>query len=44
VLKDLIEAGKVTPVLGDTYPMNRAAEALDRIGDGHARGKVVITV
>lgn len=44
VLKDLIEAGKVTPVMGDTYPLNRAAEALDRIGDGHARGKVVITV
>jgi NADPH:quinone reductase-like Zn-dependent oxidoreductase len=43
-LKDLIEAGKVTPVMGGTYPLSRTAEALDRIGRGHARGKVVITV
>jgi NADPH:quinone reductase-like Zn-dependent oxidoreductase len=44
VLKDLIEGGKVTPVIGGTYPLSRTAEALDRIGRGHARGKVVITV
>lgn len=44
VLKDLIEAGKVTPVIGKTYPLSRAGEALDRMGDGHAQGKVVITV
>jgi len=44
VLKDLIEAGKVTPVVDRTYPLSRAAEAVDRIGGGHARGKVVITV
>jgi NADPH:quinone reductase-like Zn-dependent oxidoreductase len=43
-LKDLIEAGKVTPVLGRSYPLSRAPEALDRIGEGHAQGKVVITV
>jgi NADPH:quinone reductase-like Zn-dependent oxidoreductase len=43
-LKDLIEAGKVTPVLRGTYPLSRAAEAVDRMGDGHAQGKVVITV
>jgi NADPH:quinone reductase-like Zn-dependent oxidoreductase len=43
-LRDLIEAGKVRPVMGDTYPLARTAEALDRIGKGHARGKVVITV
>jgi NADPH:quinone reductase-like Zn-dependent oxidoreductase len=44
VLKDLIEAGKVTPVLDRTYPLSRAAEAIDQIGGGHARGKVVIAV
>jgi NADPH:quinone reductase-like Zn-dependent oxidoreductase len=44
VLKDLIEAGKVTPVLERAYPLDRTAEAVDRIGGGHARGKVVITV
>ena len=43
-LRDLIEAGKVTPVLDRTYPLSHAAEAIDRIGDGHAQGKVVITV
>jgi NADPH:quinone reductase-like Zn-dependent oxidoreductase len=44
VLKDLIEAGKVTPVLDGTYPLSRTAEAVDRIGRGHAQGKVVISV
>ncbi len=43
-LKDLIEAGKVTPVMGGSYPLSRTAEALDRVGHGHAQGKVVITV
>ena len=44
VLKELIEAGKVTPILDRTYPLTRAAEAVDHIGQGHAQGKVVITV
>jgi NADPH:quinone reductase-like Zn-dependent oxidoreductase len=43
-LKQLIEAGKVMPVLGGTYPLGSAGEALDHVGDGHAQGKVVITV
>jgi NADPH:quinone reductase-like Zn-dependent oxidoreductase len=43
-LKDMIEAGKVAPVVGRTYPLSRTAEALDQVGGGHARGKVVITV
>jgi NADPH:quinone reductase-like Zn-dependent oxidoreductase len=43
-LADLIEAGKVTPVLDRTYPLDRAAEAIDHIGDGHAQGKVAISV
>ena len=43
-LKELIEAGKVTPVIDKTYPLNETAEALGYYGQGHARGKVVITV
>jgi NADPH:quinone reductase-like Zn-dependent oxidoreductase len=44
VLKELIESGKVTPVVGATYPLSRTAEALRHFGEGHARGKIVITV
>jgi NADPH:quinone reductase-like Zn-dependent oxidoreductase len=43
-LKDLIEAGKVTPVIGRTYPLSETRQAIDRAGLGHPRGKVVITV
>jgi NADPH:quinone reductase-like Zn-dependent oxidoreductase len=43
-LKDLVEAGKVTPVMDRTYPLSRTAEAVDHIGDGHAQGKVAISV
>jgi NADPH:quinone reductase-like Zn-dependent oxidoreductase len=44
VLKDLIEAGKVTPVIGRTFPLSQAAQALDHVGAGHAQGKVAISV
>ena len=44
VLKDLIEAGKVTPVMDRAYPLGRAPEAIRYLEEGHARGKVVITV
>ncbi len=44
VLKDLIEAGKVTPVIDGTYPLSGVPEAVAHVGDGHARGTVVITV
>jgi NADPH:quinone reductase-like Zn-dependent oxidoreductase len=44
VIKELIEAGKVKPVIDRRYPLNEAAEALRYLGAGHARGKVVITV
>ncbi|MEI6171485.1 MAG: NAD(P)-dependent alcohol dehydrogenase, partial [bacterium] len=43
VLRDLIESGKLTPVVGRTYPLSRASEALSYFGEGHAEGKVVIT-
>jgi NADPH:quinone reductase-like Zn-dependent oxidoreductase len=44
VLRELIEAGKVTPVIERTYPLGEAHLALDHVGAGHARGKVVIAV
>ena len=43
-LKELIEAGKVTPVIDRTYPLAEAPEALRYLEEGHARGKVVITM
>jgi NADPH:quinone reductase-like Zn-dependent oxidoreductase len=43
-LKELIEAGKVTPVLDRTYPLSSAAQAIDHVGTGHAQGKTAITV
>ncbi len=44
VLKELVEAGSVTPVVDRTYPLSEAAEAIRYLEQGHARGKVVITV
>jgi NADPH:quinone reductase-like Zn-dependent oxidoreductase len=41
---ELIDAGKVTPVLGRTYPLADTAAGLHHLEEGHARGKVVITV
>ena len=43
-LADLIEAGKVTPVIDRCYPLADAAAAMRHLETGHARGKVVITV
>jgi NADPH:quinone reductase-like Zn-dependent oxidoreductase len=44
VLKELIESGKVTPVIDRTYPLSEVPEAIRYLEEGHARGKVVITV
>jgi NADPH:quinone reductase-like Zn-dependent oxidoreductase len=44
VLKGLIEGGKVRPVIDTMYPLSRAAEAISHVGQGHARGTVVITM
>lgn len=43
-VKDLIEAGKVTPVIDRTYPLVNTVEAVRYVGAGHAAGKVVIHV
>jgi NADPH:quinone reductase-like Zn-dependent oxidoreductase len=43
-MKELIEAGKVVPVIAKVYPLSEAATALRSYEDGHAQGKVVIAV
>ena len=44
VLVELMEAGKLTPVVGATYPLADAGPAIEAAGSGHARGKIVVTV
>ena len=44
VLRDLLLAGKISPVIDRTYPFNEVPEAIRYLEQGHARGKVVITV
>jgi NADPH:quinone reductase-like Zn-dependent oxidoreductase len=43
-LRELLEAGTVMPVVERTYPLREAAHALRYLGQGHARGKLVVTV
>jgi NADPH:quinone reductase-like Zn-dependent oxidoreductase len=44
LLRELIEAGKVTPVIDKTYSLSEAAQAIRYLETGRARGKVVITL
>ena len=44
VLKELIEAGKVTPVIGSTFPLEKVRDAVQHMELGHARGRIVITI
>jgi NADPH:quinone reductase-like Zn-dependent oxidoreductase len=44
VMKELLEAGKVVPVIDRCYPLDETAEAIRYLEGEHARGKVVITI
>jgi NADPH:quinone reductase-like Zn-dependent oxidoreductase len=44
VLKELIESGKITPLIDKTYPLSEVPEAIRYLQHGRAQGKVVITV
>jgi len=43
-IKELLEAGKVVPVIDRRYPLGEVPEAIRYLEEGHAQGKVVITV
>ncbi|MGH7687018.1 MAG: NAD(P)-dependent alcohol dehydrogenase [Candidatus Dormibacteria bacterium] len=43
-LRNLMQTGTVTPAIDGTYPLANAAQAVARVGGGHARGKVVVTM
>ena len=44
VLKGMVEAGQIKPVIGRTYPLDDTVEALRHVASGHARGKVALAV
>lgn len=44
VLADLLQSGKITPVIDKTYKLNQTADALRYLEQGHARGKVVVKI
>ena len=43
-LRELLEAGKVTPAVSGTYPLAEVPEAIRQLVEGHRGGKLVITV
>ncbi len=44
VLKEFLEAGKITPVIDRTYPLSEVPDAIRYLEEGHAQGKIIITV
>jgi NADPH:quinone reductase-like Zn-dependent oxidoreductase len=44
ILADMMQSGKVTPVIDRTYPLSQIADAIRYLEQGHAHGKVVITM
>jgi NADPH:quinone reductase-like Zn-dependent oxidoreductase len=44
LLKDLLESGRIAPVVDRIYPLRETPAAVEYVGRGHARGKVVISV
>jgi NADPH:quinone reductase-like Zn-dependent oxidoreductase len=44
VLRELVEAGKVRPVIDGSYPLRETPRAIDHVATGHARGTVVVAI
>ncbi len=44
VLAEYVADGRLLPTVGATFPLERAGDAVDAVGSGHSRGKVVVTV
>jgi NADPH:quinone reductase-like Zn-dependent oxidoreductase len=44
IIQEFLQSGKVTPVIDRNYPLSDVPEAIRYLEEGHARGKVVITV
>ena len=44
LMKELLESGKVVPIIDKCYRLSEVADALRYFGEGHAKGKVVISV
>jgi len=44
IMKEMLEAGKVKPVIDRCYPLSEVPDAIRYLEEGHAQGKVVITV
>jgi NADPH:quinone reductase-like Zn-dependent oxidoreductase len=43
-LRDLLDGGRLTPVIDRTFPLRDAPDAIRYLADGRVRGKVVITI
>ena len=43
-LRELLEAGTIRPVVDRRYPLSDVADAFRHLGEGHARGKIVVTM
>jgi len=43
-LKELLESGKVAPVVDKTYPLNEVPSAMSYLLEGHAHGKIVVQI
>jgi NADPH:quinone reductase-like Zn-dependent oxidoreductase len=44
LLKDMIESGRLCTVVDRVYPLERVSEAMNLLGEGHARGKIILTM
>jgi NADPH:quinone reductase-like Zn-dependent oxidoreductase len=43
-MRELVETGKIKPVIDQIYPLKKTPEAMEYVGKGHAKGKVVISM